>query len=249
MEFVLEALGVPAEAAIDVVGRLASRSLVTVANDAAPVRYQLLDSIRAFALGAMTEAGMTEPAQRAHAEWFAAAADSSTPGVRSSRQAEHLAFSRSERANIDAALAWTAAHDPQLGLRIVNGFGWSWVVLGDHRGAQRIVAALDAAGDAGSAEDRATALLLAAWLEASSGHLDVAREHMSAATDLADALDDPDLRARCCYYLAYVVSHHGEFERAMQLTDRARALYDGLDRPWDQARERAVRRQGRDLGR
>jgi tetratricopeptide (TPR) repeat protein len=31
------------------------------------------------------------------------------------------------------------------------------------------------------------------------------------------------------------VSHHGEFEHALELTDRARALLDPLDRPWDQA--------------
>ena len=37
------------------------------------------------------------------------------------------------------------------------------------------------------------------------------------------------------YYLAYVVSHHGEFRHALELTDRSDALYDGLDRPWDQA--------------
>ena len=43
-------------------------------------------------------------------------------------------------------------------------------VLGDGRGAQRILAALDAAGDLAPAleqEDRA--LLLAAWIEASTG--------------------------------------------------------------------------------
>ena len=248
VEFVLEALGVPAAAAIDVVGRLASRSLVTVSKEAAPasataqpasapstsVRYELLDSIRAFALEAMTEAGTAELALGAHAAWFATAADASTPGVRSARQAEHLAFSRAERANIDAALAWSATHDPLLGLRIVNGFGWSWVVLGDHRGARRILAALDAAGDAGAHRDRTNALLLAAWLEASAGHLDVARTHVAAATDLADAVGDVDLQARCCYYLAYVVSHHGDFQQAMELTDRSRALYDGLDRPWDE---------------
>ena len=89
--------------------------------------------------------------------------------MRSSRQAEHLAFARAERANIDAALAWSAAHDPLLALDIVNGFGWAWVVLGDSRGAQRILAALDAAGDAAPARDRADALLLAAWIEASTG--------------------------------------------------------------------------------
>ena len=167
--------------------------------------------------------------------WFAEAAAASTSGVRSAAQAEHLAFARVERANIDAALAWSAHHDPLLAVRIANGFGWAWVVLGDSRGAQRILAALEAAGDMASVHDRAEALLLAAWIEASTDRLELAHDHIAAATELADAIDDVDLQARCCYYLAYVVSHHGEFRQALELTDRSDALYDGLDRPWDQA--------------
>jgi predicted ATPase/DNA-binding SARP family transcriptional activator len=233
VEFVLEALDVPGSAAI--VGRLASRSLVIVDDEGPAVRYRLLDSIRAFALDAMNRSGLTERAVAAHAAWFADAAGSSTQGVRSSRQAEHLAFARAERANLDAALGWSATHDPLLALGIVNGFGWAWIVLGDSRGAQRIMAALDAAGDAAPIRDRASALLLAAWIEASTGRLDVAREHIAAATELADAIDDLDLQARCCYHLAYVVSHDGEFSQAQELTDRSNALYDGRDRPWDQA--------------
>jgi predicted ATPase/DNA-binding SARP family transcriptional activator len=232
VESVLDALDVPASAAIDVVGRLASRSLVIVDDDG---RYRLLDSIRAFALEAMTEAGLTGRARAAHAAWFATAAGSSTAGVRSARQAEHLAFARAERANIDAALAWCAAHEPLLALAIVNGFGWAWIVLGDSRGAQRVLAALDAAGEAAASRDRAGALLLAAWMEASTGQLDRAREHIAAATDLAGAIGDVDLQARCCYYLAYVASHDGDFARALELTDRSDALYGALDRPWDQA--------------
>ena len=232
VEFVLEALDVPASAAIDVVGRLASRSLVIVDDEG---RYRLLDSIRAFALEAMADGELTERALAAHAAWFGAAAEGSTEGVRSSRQAEHLAFARAERANIDAALAWSATHDPQLALGIANGFGWAWIVIGDSRGAQRILTALDAAGETAPVRDRAVALLLAAWIEASTGHLELAREHIAAATGLADAIGDVDLQARASYYLAYVVSHHGEFTRAMELTDRSSALYDGLDRPWDQA--------------
>ena len=234
VESVLEALDVPAAAAIDVVGRLASRSLVIVDGDVS-VRYRLLDSIRAFALEALAEQGLSDRALGAHAAWFADAARSSTAGVRSDRQAEHLAFARGERANLDAALAWTAAHDPLLGLDIVNGFGWAWIVLGDSRGAQRILAALDAAGEAAPGPARAGALLLAAWIEASTGHLELAREHIATATALAEATGDVELRARCCYYLAYVVSHDGEFAAAMELTDRADALYSSLDRPWDQA--------------
>jgi tetratricopeptide (TPR) repeat protein len=199
------------------------------------VRYRLLDSIRAFALDAMAEATQTTRALGAHAIWFADAAASSTEGVRSTAQADHLTFARVERANIDAALAWSAVHDPLQALRMANGFGWAWVVLGDSRGAQRILAALEAAGESASTRDRAEALLLAAWIEASTDRLELAHDHIAAAMNLADSINDVDLRARCCYYLAYVVSHHGEFREALDLTDRSNHLYEGLDRPWDQA--------------
>ncbi len=245
VEYVLEALDVPIAAAMDVVGRLASRSLVIVDDDAASrsVRYRLLDSIRAYALEAMAEEGMAERAVAAHAAWFAAAAGSSTEGVRGRHQAEHLAFARTERANIDAALSWSATRDPLVGLDLVNGFGWAWVVLGDSRGAQRSLAALDAAGESAPATDRVDALLLAAWIEASTGHLALAREHIGAAVELADALADVERQARCAYYLAYVVSHDGEFRQALALTDHSRALLDQLDRPWEQAANALLRRE------
>ena len=171
----------------------------------------------------------------AHAEWFARAATGSTAGVRSGRQHEHLWFARTERANIDSALAWCFIHRPLLALEIVTGFGWAWVVLGDSRGAQRILATLEAVGDAGRSQDRANALLLAAWIEASTGQLELAKAHIASAAECAQETHDPDLTARCLYYLAYVVSHSGEFDQAMELTARSSAIYDGLDRPWDQA--------------
>ena len=154
------------------------------------VRYRLLDSIRAFALEALNDADLADRARAAHAAWFAEAARFSTEGVRSRHQAEHLSFARTERANIDVALAWGATHDPMLALGIVNGFGWAWVVLGDSRGAQRILTALDAASDTAPARDRARALLLAAWIEASTGHLEPARHHIAMASDLAEQARD-----------------------------------------------------------
>ena len=210
VEFVIEPLDVPASAAIDVVGRLASRSLVIVEGHQTAVRYRLLDSIRAFALDALTESGLSDRAHASHAAWFAEAAAASTDGVRSSRQAEHLSFARVERPNIDAALTWSATHDPLLALSIVTGFGWAWIVLGDSRGAQRILTALDAAGAYAPARDRASALLLAAWIEASADRLEHARDHIAEAAQLAEAIDDVDLKARCSYYLAYVLSHQGD---------------------------------------
>ncbi|MCU1502717.1 MAG: transcriptional activator domain [Ilumatobacteraceae bacterium] len=236
VEAVMESLDVPAAAAIDVVGRLASRSLVIVDDDESmQVRYRLLDSVRAFALEAMATTETTDIARAAHAAWFAQAARTSTAGVRGSRQAEHLAFARAERANIDAALAWSMVHDPLLAVGIATGLGWAWVVLGDSRASQRLLAALESAGSTAPADRRANALLLAGWAEASTGDLALARHHIAQATEIAVSLDDVDLLARGCYYLAYVESHDGDFRRALELTDRSRSLYTGLDRAWDQA--------------
>jgi predicted ATPase/DNA-binding SARP family transcriptional activator len=230
LESVLGALDVPGQAAIDVLARLAGRSLVIVDD---PPRYRLLESIRDYALDALAQAGAVDRARDAHAAWYVEQAASSTAGVRSAAQAQHLAFARVERANIDAALAWCIDHDPPRALALAAGFGWAWIVLGDARGADRLRVALDAVGEHAPPRDRAAALLLLGWSEASSGHLEPARRHVVAATQLVPG--DPELQARCAYHLAYVVSHHGDWDHALELTAGAQATYRGLDLPWDQA--------------
>ena len=235
VESVLEALDVPASAAIDVVGRLASRSLVIVDDDGAAVRYRLLDSIRAFALEAMAESGLTGRALAAHAAWFADAAGASTEGVRSGRQAEHLAFARTERPNIDAALAWSATHDPLLAL--------------EHR--QRVRLGLD--------RPRRQPRRAAHPRRARCRRRGCAgpRPRRRAAARGVDRGIDGSARARARARRGGHRAGRGDRRRrpagALRLPPRLRrvaprrvgrgdgadrprrALYDGLDRPWDQA--------------
>jgi predicted ATPase/DNA-binding SARP family transcriptional activator len=235
VEHVVQALDVPAPTGLDIVSRLSNRSLLVVEPDPTSnePRYRLLDSIRDFALDAALDAGSSHVAHRAHAEWFAGLARLSTDGVRSHVQADYLAVARSERSNIDAALEWSTQHEPELALTIALGFGWAWVVLGDSRGAQRIMAALDAAGADASMRDRISGLMLVGWFEASTGELVLARRHLDEAIALAESIDDIELRARGAYYLAYIVSHDGEYRAALELTDHSRDLSADLDLPWD----------------
>ena len=128
---------------------------------------------------------------------------------------------------------------------IANGFGWAWIVLGDHRGAQRLLAALDAAGEAAPASDRASALLLAAWIEASTGHLEPARRHVASAARAGR-------RTRTSGALRLL-------PRLRRLPPRRVGARAGAHRPQraptagatavGPGRERAVRRARRDLGR
>jgi predicted ATPase/DNA-binding SARP family transcriptional activator len=218
VETVLTTLQVPADAALDVVARLVDRSLATAEfRSRGPVRYRLLDSVRELARERLQEAGLADAAAAAHAHWFADAADRAHAEARGPRQREHLDLARTERANIDAALSWCVTHDPALGVRIALGFGWTWVMLGTGvDGAQRVRRALDSAS-AGS-QQRARALILCGWFEASGGNLH------QAVTDLEEAitLGDEAGSATARLHLAFIHTQGGRAPDALTLLDRCR---------------------------
>ncbi len=233
-EHVVSALGVPADSAVDVIGRLADRSLVAVDfGDAGAVRYRLLDSVRAFALARLTESGDAEVAYAAHAGWIGAAADLAVAEQQGPRQVTHLALATHERANIDAALAWTAEHDPMLGLRIANAFGWTAVVLGEGAAAAtRSRAALQAADHLAPADQRALALAYIGWNEV-GGDIERATKEAERAVEVADTTDDPQVIAASRFSLAFALLHAGRPRASIELLRQWRAdAADGL-RPWD----------------
>ena len=236
-ERVLAALGVPGESVVDVIDRLADRSLVSVeVSPEGPARYRLLDSIRVFALDRLGESGLVDDALAAHAAWLAEVADRCDATVRGKGQPDCLSLVRAERANIDAALTWSAEHDQQLGVRIAIGFGWAWVVHGDGvAGAGRVRAALLAAGSLVSARERATGLLLAGWLETSAGNLDQADVDLDEALDLGSQLADEQLRADAHRHLAFLRLQQGRPQDAYMLATGSLAVYRSLGHDWEVA--------------
>ncbi len=231
-EEVLAALGVPPASAVDVIGRLADRSLVSVDVSAGgTVRYRLLDSVRQFSLDRARDAGMADIARGAHAAWIAAVAARTAGGIRGPEQHEHVSVARTERANIDAALAWAAGHDPLVGLRIANGFGWAWAVLGAGAdAARRIRAAVTAVDAIATQEELATGMLLAGWLEASGGDLHRADTDIEQAIRIADA----ELRSVGQLHQAFVRTQQGRPEAALALLAACRAEFHRLGRLWEE---------------
>lgn len=236
-EHVLAVLGVPEASVIDVVGRLADRSLVSV--DVTPegtVRYRLLDSIRDFARGRLRESGLADAACGAHAAWLAEVADRCEATVRGEAQPECLAVIRAERANIDTALTWSAEHDPRVGVRIATGFAWAWVVHGDGAaGAERVRAAFSAAGSLTTTRERATGLLLAGWLEASAGNLDQADTDLAEARGLATQTADQRLQADAQRHLAFLRLQQGRPQDALELATASLTVYQPLGDGWETA--------------
>jgi predicted ATPase/DNA-binding SARP family transcriptional activator len=236
IEHVLRALDVPAEASVDVIDRLVERSLVGVEERPdGELRYRPLDSIRAFAVERLVESGLRDEAALAHAEWFAAQAATCDADVRGPGQARAMAVARDERANVDAALSWSAVHAPTLGLQIANGMAWTWVVLGDGAaGAARLRGAAVAAPDA-PVDDLARALLGAGWLEASAGDVAVADADLDRAAGLAERSGDPGLLADVHRHRAFVRIQQGRPADVLSEADAALAIDRADERSWQVA--------------
>lgn len=236
IERVLAALGVPAEAALDVVDRLVDRSLVTIDRtaDDGP-RYWLLDSVRTFARDRLEDGGEAPVAFAAHAAWVANGAAAVADGARGPEQPTHLSWARTERANIDAALAWAGTNDPTLALTIATQLGWVWMLAGDHTGAERMRAALTAAERLAPDSLRLSATLLLGWLHAAGGNVELGHETVLDAIDQFDFTGDELARARADFFLAYVLSQKGDFDTCQRVLDHSRPVFADHDQAWDEA--------------
>jgi predicted ATPase/DNA-binding SARP family transcriptional activator len=213
---VASAIGVPHGASLDSFDRLVDRSLAHADPGAdGGVRYRLLDSIRSFAGDRLDEAGGSDAARLAHARWIAEVADRVGRQIGGPDQRSGALAARAERANVDLALAWSAAHEPALGVAIVNGFGPAWTVLGDGAaGAARIRAAIVAAPGT-SAAAAVSSWLLASWLEASAGDVELAASDVRHADALAAPLDAPAIRADVLRHHAFLAIQQGRPDDAL----------------------------------
>ncbi len=234
VEHVMVALEVPPGAVVDTVTRLVDRSLVSVdSTDDGQVRYRLLDSIRAYAADRLTDAGLAETARRAHAGWYAQTAAWCEAHVRGRRQPECLAIARAERANVDGALRWCRTSEPDLGVSIATGFGWTWVVLGDGTAAATRIR--DTLTSATPPSARASALLLAGWLEASAGDVALAGSDLEEAEGIADQLEAEVMRADVSRHRAFVCLQQGLPADARAAATDGLATYRRLDLDWEVA--------------
>ena len=134
---------------IDLVAALVDKSLV-MATGEHEVRYQLLETVRAYAAARLAEAGEEHRARAAHAEFFLALAERAEPELRSRDQLVWLNRMTAEHGNFSAALRHViAAGDAALALRFVGALAWFWLTRDyDAEAAEWSAAAVQIAGDA-----------------------------------------------------------------------------------------------------
>jgi predicted ATPase len=146
--------------AFDLLTALTDKSLLVAVEDAGEPRYRMLETIKAYGLERLDEAGEREQVRRAHADWFARLAETADPHLRRAEQLEWLALLAADHDNLTSALRGAiAAGDAAMCVRLVVAAGWYWL-LGGHRseGLNLITQVLAVPGEVDEA--RATAYAL-----------------------------------------------------------------------------------------
>ncbi|MFJ9546091.1 BTAD domain-containing putative transcriptional regulator [Streptomyces erythrochromogenes] len=123
---------------LDLVTSLADKSLLVTDGDG---RYWMLETIRAYGLDKLAEAGEEEAVRRAHAAYFTGLARAADPYLRRSEQLQWLARLTAEHDNLSAALRGAiAAGEARAAVRLVAAAGWYWWLSGHKADGGRLAA-------------------------------------------------------------------------------------------------------------
>jgi predicted ATPase/DNA-binding SARP family transcriptional activator len=174
---------------LDGLFRLVERSLL-VAAGGEPARFRMLDTLRAYALERLAEAGETGQLAGRHATWFTDLAEQAAE--RRTAPAWLLVIER-DYDNLAAAMdTAVAGGDDETALRLAGALGWYWATRRHQEGTRRVEAVLEAAGAGAAAPTvhlaRAvqTAALLGAVLTPTRRVADTARRSIELFERLGD---------------------------------------------------------------
>jgi predicted ATPase/DNA-binding SARP family transcriptional activator len=178
--------------AIVLLGALVEKSFVQLEEQPdGTARYAMLDSVRAFAVGRLAEAGDADRVRDAHARHFLGEAEAVEPTLRTGAQLTGLARLEREYDNLTAALRWAVdSGDAATAVRLVSALGWYWLLRG---GRSEPLAWLDEALDLPGADEKVPAATLVVAHAYRAVHrfsrrdLDGARESGSRSHELTSA--------------------------------------------------------------
>ena len=138
---------VEADRVLDLITSLTDKSLLVATGDG---RYRMLETIKAYGLERLDEAGERDQIRQAHANYFAELAAIADPHLRRAEQLVWLDRLAAEHDNLNAAVRGAvAAGDARSAVRLVAAAGWYWWLAGHKaEGAELAAAALALPGPA-----------------------------------------------------------------------------------------------------
>jgi predicted ATPase/DNA-binding SARP family transcriptional activator len=201
---------------LDLVEQLAAKSLLVAEPAEGRTRYRLLETIRQYAAGRLSDVGQAEQARRRHAETFLHLAE---------REREPAVLAR-EQDNFRAALDFTLAGGSPAGPRLARALGRFWLARGlfsEARGwLERALAA-----DPANPRLRADLHRLLGTVLYAAYDLEQAQDVLSQGSQIAAAAGLPAAAARIRVLQTEIRAwQYGDFAETIRVCEQAAALLE-----------------------
>ena len=182
---------------LELVGRLVDKSLVQL--DDTTGRYQLLETIRQYALDRCRRAGELEQFRDRHMRWAVGFLESIDNEL---CDRPILAAIDDDYPNLRAALEWSTERDSGDAIRLVGGLAMYWGLCGRHRDALSLSTPVLTTVRDTDALTWAVVVSRLSWVYVSAGFVDFIATDVIPALTIARDADDFGSQARCLYSLA-----------------------------------------------
>ncbi|MFB8240448.1 BTAD domain-containing putative transcriptional regulator [Kitasatospora purpeofusca] len=244
-EAVCAASGIDRDDVLDLVGRLVDRSLVEAAHTGDGPRYDLLESVAAYARDRLHEAGEFPATAARHARYFRELAAQAGAGLRGPGQRLQLVRLDAESANVRVALDHLVRVGDQDGAaRTAAALCPWWLLRGRLHEARRALAAVLEAVDGPAA----TATVTVPASAAAVAELRILHDafamltgHRPPERDCPETdIDDPVRRGRALWLFAYGLHHAGDPVAAEAVGTRALDHCAAAGDRWGSAAARAL---------
>jgi predicted ATPase/DNA-binding winged helix-turn-helix (wHTH) protein len=229
--------GFDASAVLDGIANLVAKSWVALDKSGAGARWNLLETIRAYALEKLVESGESDDAQRRHAAFFRDLFTPQARGVRSSLSDENLARHVREIDNVRAALDWSfsPAGGQAIGIDLTAAYAPVWRHLSQmsecSERCERALLSLEPHVTANMPLRMELQINLASAVFITMGPPEQAKTLLTEALETADALDDLNAQAGALSMLISIYFSCGEYARAQIAAERIEQIAHRIGDP------------------
>ncbi len=217
-------------------GALVDKSIVSVSFPEGEARYDLLDTVRDYALELLAQDGGLDAVREAHAQYFATLADAARTELRGPGWLQWMRRLELEHDNLWAALTNARdVPDPLVAARLGAGLGWYFGTAERVSEGRAFMEAALASAEEAPLPLRIELLAYVCYLATEEDDLEAAVEAGKRGLALATAADAPWETAMVRLALAFAHDRAGPHERAVALAEEARRAFEELGDTWGAA--------------
>ncbi len=235
VESVCSTDSVPESAVLDLLQGLIEKSLVVVDDHQNPVRYRMLETVRAYADDKLASSGEREAALVSHGRYYLRVAEEAEPALQgsvdSSSQAEVLDRLELDHGNFRAAMEGLLHTEQDLVGRLAGSLWRYWEVRGHLNEGSEWMKAILEAGRELAPNVRAKALAGAGKLAWRRGAFEEAEPLFRDSLELWRTVDDRAGEANALHGLARAALNLGHHEEAQSSGEQSLAIQTELENP------------------